>query len=286
MPAATDDEITMNKHCTNATFLVLALALGGCAEQPGTEPPEDNPFGEARVATINGAPLHASVFDAYAVARLQKSMDDLSDEERDGLLEEMVQFQLLAGAAVDAGLPGEPDIAIDLELQRLQTLSRLMATRHLDENPVTSIELQDAYEQNIDQLSGVQYKARHILLDQEAEATAIIGELDGGADFAQLAMERSTGPSGPNGGDLGWFSADTMVEPFANAVRSMEVGTYTREPVQTRFGWHVILLEEMEDRAPPGLEAVRADITSVVEQQKVEAFLNSLREQAEIVIGE
>ncbi|MDE0363708.1 MAG: peptidylprolyl isomerase, partial [Rhodospirillaceae bacterium] len=92
--------------------------------------------------------------------------------------------------------------------------------------------------------------------------------------------------SGPNGGDLGWFSADTMVEPFANAVRSMEVGTYTAEPVQTRFGWHVILLEEMEDRAPPGLEAVRADITSVVEQQKVEAFLDSLREQAEIVIGE
>ena len=276
----------MNKICTNATFLVLALALGGCAEQPGTEPPEANPFGEASVATINGAPLYASVFDAYAVARLQKSMDDLSDEERDGLLEEMIQFHLLAGAAIDTGLPGELDIAIDLELQRLQTLSRLMATRHLDENPVTSIELQDAYEQNIDQLSGVQYKARHILLDQEAEAAAIIGELDGGADFAQLAMERSTGPSGPNGGDLGWFSADTMVEPFANAVRAMEVGTYTPEPVQTRFGWHVILLEEMEDRAPPGLEAVRADITSVVEQQKVEAYLDSLREQAEIVIGE
>ena len=276
----------MNKICTNATFPVLALVLAGCAEQPDSEPPESNPFGEATVATINGAPLYASVFDAYSVARLQTSMDDLSDEERDGLLEEMIQFQLLAGAAIDAGLTGELDIAIDLELQRLQTLSRLMATRHLDENPVTAIELQDAYEQNIDQLSGVQYKARHIFLDQEEEAAAIIGELDGGADFAQLAMERSTGPSGPNGGDLGWFSADTMVEPFANAVRSMEVGTYTTEPVQTRFGWHVILLEEMEDRAPPGLEAVRADITSVVEQQKVEAFLNSLREQAEIVIGE
>lgn len=276
----------MNRYCTNATFLALALALGGCAEQQDSAVPAANPFGEARVATINGEPLHASVFDAYAVARLQKSMDDLSDEERDGLIEEMIQFQLLAGAAVDAGLPGELDIAIDLELLRLQTLSRLMATRHLDENPVTSIELQDAYEQNVDQLSGVQYKARHILLDQEAEATAIIRELGGGADFAQLAMERSTGPSGPNGGDLGWFSADTMVEPFANAIRSMEVGTYSQEPVQTRFGWHVILLEEMEDRAPPGLEAVRADITSVVEQQKVEAFLNSLREQAEIVIGD
>ena len=130
-------------------------------------------------------------------------MEDLSDEERDALIEEMIQFQLLAGAATDAGLTLEQDIAIDLELQRLQTLSRLMATRHLDENPITSLELQDAYEQNLDALSGVQYKARHILVDQEPEAVEIIGELQGGADFAQLAMERSTGPSGPNGGDLG-----------------------------------------------------------------------------------
>lgn len=273
----------MNKHYASAASLVLALVLGGCAEQPASAPPEVNPFGEDTVATINGAPLYASVFNAYAVARLQKSTEDLSDDERDALLEEMIQFQLLAGAATDAGLTQEQDIAIDLELQRLQILSRLMATRHLDENPVTSLELQDAYEQNIDQLSGVQYKARHILLDQESEAVAIIAELDGGADFAQLAMDRSTGPSGPNGGDLGWFSADTMVEPFANAVSAMEVGTFSQQPVQTRFGWHVILLEDMEDRRPPGLEAVRADITSLVEQQKVEAFLNSLRETAEII---
>lgn len=276
----------MNKHYASASSLVLVLVLGGCAEQPASAPQEVNPFGEATVATINGAPLYTSIFDAYAIARLQKPLEDLSDEERDALFEEMIQFQLLAEAAVDAGLPQEPDIAIDLELQRLQTLSRLMATRYLNENPVTSLELQGAYEQNIDQLSGVQYKARHILLDQESEAVAIIGELEGGADFAQLAMDRSTGPTGPNGGDLGWFSADTMVEPFANAVRTMEVGTFSRQPVQTRFGWHVILLEETEDRQPPGLEAVRADITSLVEQQKVEAYLNSLREAAEIVTDE
>ena len=273
----------MNKHYASASLLVLILVLGGCTEQPASAPAEVNPFGEATVATINGVPLYTSVFDAYSIARLQKSMPDLSDDERDALFEEMIQFQLLAGAAVDAGLTEEQDIAIDLELQRLQTLSRLMATRHLDENPVTALELQDAYEQNIDQLSGVQYKARHILVDLESEAVEIVGELQGGADFAQLAMDRSTGPSGPNGGDLGWFSSDTMVEPFANAVSSMEVGTFSQQPVQTRFGWHVILLEDMEDRQPPGLEAVRNDIQSLVEQQKVEAYLNSLREAAEIV---
>ena len=278
----------MNKLYASAISLLLALMLGGCAEteQPASEAAEANPFGEATVATINGTPIYATFFDAYATARLQQPAENLSDDDRDLLIEELIQFHLLAGAAIEEGLPQELDFAIEQEIQRLQMLSRAMATRYLDENPPTSIELQDAYEQNIDQLSGVQYKARHILVDQEAEAAAIIGELEGGADFAQLAMEHSTGPSGPNGGDLGWFSADTMVAPFSDAVVAMEVGTYSRQPVQTRFGWHVILLEELEDRAPPGLEAVRADITSVVEQQKVEAYLNSLRDAAEIVMGE
>ena len=274
----------MRKHRASTSSLLLVLVLGGCTDRPASAPAEVNPFGEDIVATIDGAPIYTTFFDAYAIARLQKPALELSDDERDALLEELIRFRLLAGEAVDSGLTRELDVAIELELQRLQMLSRIMATRHLDENPVTSIELQEAYERNIDQLSGVQYKARHILMDQESEAVAVIEELEGGADFAQLAMDRSTGPSGPSGGDLGWFSADGMVPPFADAVRAMEVGTFSQQPVQTRFGWHVILLEDVQDRQPPGLEAVRADIESLVEQQKIEAYLNSLREQAEIVI--
>ena len=276
----------MKKHHASTGSFLLVLLLGGCTDQPISAPAEVNPFGEDIVATVDGTPIYATFFDAYATARLQKSALELSDDEREALLEELIRFQLLAGAAVDSGLTREQDIAIELELQRLQMLSRIMATRHLDDNPVTSIELQEAYEQNIDQLSGVQYKARHILVDQESDAVAIIGELEGGADFAQLAMDRSTGPSGPSGGDLGWFSADGMVPPFADAVRAMEVGTFSLEPVQTRFGWHVILLEDVQDRQPPGLEAVRADIEALVEQERIEAYLNSLREQAEISFGD
>lgn len=276
----------MNMRHVSVSILISAVVLGACSEQPAPAPPEGNPFGEATVATINGSPIYASIFDAYANIRLQKSAEDLSDDEHDALLDEMIQFQLMTAAAVEAGLSLEQDIAIDLELQRLQTLSRILATRHLDENPVSEAELRETHEQNIDQLSGVQYKARHILLDQESEAADVIEQLQGGADFAQLAMDRSTGPSGPNGGDLGWFSADSMVAPFADAVRTMEVGTFSQQPVQTRFGWHVILLEDIEDQQAPGLDAVRADITSLVEQQKVEALLMSLRDAAVITIGD
>jgi len=218
--------------------------------------------------------------------RLQKNVDDLSDDERDGLIEELIQFYLMANAATNAGISQEQDVVVDLELQRLQTLSRLMASRHLEENPPSETELQTAYEQNIQRLSGTQYKARHILLDEESEAIEVIEELHGGADFQELATARSTGPSGPNGGDLGWFSADTMVPPFAQAVSSMETGTFSEEPVRTRFGWHIILLEDTLDSQPPGLEAVRADITNFVEQRKIEDLLNSLGAESIIDIGD
>ena len=262
----------------------MSSASVGCSQEEQSESQAPNLFGEASVATINGQPIYASLFERYATTRLQKASEDLSDNERTALIEELIQFYLMANAAEDAGISQEQDVAINFELQRLQTLSRLMATRHLEGNPPSETELQIAYEQNIERLSGVQYKARHILLDSEDGAAAVIAELGGGADFQELAVARSTGPSGPNGGDLGWFSAETMVPPFAQAVSSMEVGTFSETPVQTRFGWHVILLEDTVDQEPPGLDAVRADITGVVEQRKIEEFLDSLRDTAVVVV--
>ena len=216
------------------------------------------------------------------MARLQKDAGDLTDEEHDELLEELVQFYLMAGAAVDAGLTQEENVAVDLEIQRLQSLSRVMATRHLQNNPISDSALQVAYEENLPSLSGLQYKARHILLADEAEALTVIEELQQGGDFEQLAIERSTGPSGPSGGDLGWFSADTMVPPFAEAVVTMETGTFSEAPVQTRFGWHVILLEDVVDQQPPGIEAVRAELTNFLEQRAIEEFVNGLKDGATI----
>ncbi len=266
--------------------IVLALglaAIAGCSQESATEV---DPLGEGRVATVNGAPIQDGLFGFYSLGRLQKESEFLTDDEYDALLEELIEFRLLARAAEQQGLIEEGELAAQLEIQKLQALARAMATNYLDENPVTEAELQLAYQQNLDALSGPQYKARHILVDAEEEATAIIGELAQGADFQELAQTRSTGPSGPSGGDLGWFSPDTMVAPFAEAVREMEIGTYTTEPVATRFGWHVILLEDFAQQEPPGLDAVRDEIQSFVEQRKVAEYLQELREAADVTIGE
>ncbi len=276
----------MNMRSNNFRIVAISLLLVGCSqgEQPEAQAP--NILEEASVATIDGQPIYTSLFERYAITRLQKASEDLSDNERTALIEELIQFYLMANAAEDAGISQEQDVVVNFELQRLQTLSRLVASRHLEANPPSETELQIAYEQNVERLSGVQYKARHILLDSEDEAAAVIEELGAGTDFQELAIARSTGPSGPNGGDLGWFSSDTMVPPFAQAVSAMEVGTFSETPVQTRFDWHVILLEDTVDQEPPGLDAVRADITGVVEQRQIEEYLDSLRDSAVVIVEE
>jgi peptidyl-prolyl cis-trans isomerase C len=256
------------------------IGLVGCASDDPT-PGASSTAGPVMV-TVDGKPISEALFSYYSRSRAQKEPTDLSQEEHDALLEELVQLVLLSNAADSAGLAGDPDFAAELELQRLQTVARKQISEQLDADPATEAELEQAYEANLEQFAGVQYKARHILVEEESEAREIIAELERGADFQELARTRSTGPSGPNGGDLGWFSADRMVPPFAAAVRSMQVGSYTNEPVQTRFGWHVILLEDKSDGRAPGLEAVREDVTNIVQQEKVQSYLEDLREKAKI----
>ena len=126
--------------------------------------------------------------------------------------------------------------------------------------------------------------ARHILLASEEDAQAVIEELAGGADFAELAKERSTGPSGPNGGDLGYFRESQMVPEFAEAAFAMEVGTSSETPVQTQFGWHVILLEDTRDGTPPPFDDVKDRLKMLLANQKLQLHIEEIKKSASIEI--
>ncbi len=260
----------------------VILLIGCTPEAPAQS--ETNYLGEGTVATVNGKPVHESVFRAYALGRTQMNADELNEEQREAVLDEVVQLYVLADSAETAGLQKERNIAAQLEIQRLNLLARSQISRYQEQNPITELELREAYDANVEELSGPQYKALHILVNEQAEAEAIIAALDGGADFATQAKEKSTGPSGPNGGDLGWFEAGTMVPPFAEAVRGMTKGTYTKTPVQTRFGYHVILLEDVKEGEAPGLDAVRDKLTNTAIQQKIQTYVEGLKEAATITM--
>ena len=128
--------------------------------------------------------------------------------------------------------------------------------------------------------SGTEYKARHILVKEESEALDVIAKLEAGADFAELAEEFSTGPSGPRGGDLGWFPAAQMVKPFGDALPGIELGTYGKTPVQTQFGWHVILVEETRKAE---FEQVAAKLREQLTTDQVNSFLERVKSKAQIV---
>ena len=119
-------------------------------------------------------------------------------------------------------------------------------------------------------------------MNEEAEAIDLIAKLEGGADFAALAQEFSTGPSGPKGGDLGYFGRGQMVPDFEAAAFELEIGTFTSRPVQTQFGWHVIKLEDKRTQPAPSLDEMRSQIAQGLSQQALARLIEELRKDAEI----
>ena len=221
--------------------------------------------------------VEAKVLELYIQNRARGTQGEISAEQREQFRTEVADLFLLAEEAEAAGLDEDPEVAAQIKLQRMSTLASALAGNYLEENPPTDAELRAEYSAQVAGYQPQQYKARHILLETEDEAQAVIAQLDEGADFAELAQEKSTGPSGPNGGDLGWFPPDSMVEPFSDAVVALENGNYTSEPVQTQFGWHVILREDSRETEAPSFEEVKERLKPVVEQKKLQSYLDGLR---------
>lgn len=230
------------------------------------------------VRTINGVDIDSSIVDFYIETRTQQLPDQVSAEERSALLDELVDIYLITTQERANEIAADPRVVAQAELQYRGLLAQAVAADFLVNNVATDEEIFDEYTNQIELQPPKQYKARHILVETQSDAVAIIAELDEGADFEELAKTRSTGPTGPNGGDLGWFSPERMVEPFSNAVVALEDGSYSEEPVQTQFGWHVILREESRDNEPPPLESVRDTIKQRVEQTKLQRYIESLRD--------
>jgi peptidyl-prolyl cis-trans isomerase C len=259
--------------------LALALVLGttGIA-QAAPEKPEPR-----TLVKVNGEAVKETHFLIY---RAQRGGNDkqLDQQAQLGLLNELVNTVMIAQAAAERGLDQHPELLAAMEIARYRILAEAAVEQHLKDNPVTDQELSKAYQAKYGDNKLTEYKARHILLKTEDEAKAVIADLDKGGDFIALAKEKSTGPSGANGGDLGWFGQGSMVKPFGDAVAEMKKGSHSAKPVQTRFGWHVIKLEDSRDQAPPKLEEVKAELTQQLNRQKLAAYVQGIRAKADVQI--
>ena len=227
--------------------------------------------------TVNGVDVDSSVVDIYIESRTQQPVEQTTSADRSKWIDELKDIYLLTTQARVDELAEEPRVQAQLELQKRGLLAQVAAGDFLDRNQATEEEILAEYATQMELAPAQQFKARHILVEAQSSAAELITQLDDGADFQELAKSESTGPSGPNGGDLGWFAPNQMVKPFSDAVALLKDGEYTKTPVQTQFGWHVILREESRDAEPPTLESVRDVIKQRVEQRKLQEYLEQLR---------
>ncbi len=199
------------------------------------------------------------------------------------LLNELVNNFMVANSKQGRELATDPEVAAALEVARARLVAQAFVRTQLDGAPVDEAQLRALYDAEYAS-AGKEFKARHILLENEEDAKAVIVELDGGADFATLASDRSTGPSKSVGGDLGWFEADQMVSEFSEATKLLADGSYSKTPVKTRFGWHVILREESRELPPPDFETVKPQLEKQIQQQKIADAIGTIRENTRIEV--
>jgi peptidyl-prolyl cis-trans isomerase C len=255
---------------TLGTALSLCVALPVCAQ--------DAPGVDTVVATVGGTDITLGHMIALR-ERLPQQYSQLPDAALfDGLLAQLINQEALAQRA--EGGSARVDLVLDNERRALVANGILQS---IAESAVTEEAIAQAYDDAYgDAGPTTEWNASHILLETEEEAAAVKEELDAGGDFAGLARERSTGPSAPNGGSLGWFGPGMMVPPFEETVAALQPGEVS-DPFQTDFGWHVAKLNEVRASDAPSLEEVHEEIAAQVQQQALEAAVAAATDGVEVV---
>ncbi|WP_282602014.1 peptidylprolyl isomerase [Paracoccus sp. PARArs4] len=257
----------MFRPTLKAAFVALPLMAAAAQAQDA----------DTVVATVDGQDITLGQMIVMRQSVQDPAMAGMPAEALwDTLLDQLVRQAAVAGAAEDT-----PMLRAQQELQARNTAATAFVGQMAEAEP-SDEELQAAYDKLFAEAEAVkEYNAAHILVETEEEAKDLKAQLDDGAEFGDLAEQHSTGPSGPNRGDLGWFAADQMVPPFAEAVAAMEPGAIS-DPVQTDFGWHVIKLNETRMQEAPTLDEVRGELAQMVRREKVEAEIERIAGEAEV----
>ena len=277
------------RNLKTALLLGATIALGTTA---CTKPADDaakpaSPAASAEKAsptlvTVNGKAINSQMLDTFLQAVTGKPAAEATKEQKDALLDQLVNMTLAAQAAEKDGLAATPEVQARLDLLHMQILAEAASEKYVKSHPVSDDEVKAAYDSEVANMPK-EYNARHILVEKKETADAIIKQLQAGGDFAKIAKAQSKDPgSAAKGGDLGWFSAQTMVKPFADALAKLEKGATTTEPVQTEYGFHVIRLEDVRAPTAPGFEDVKEQVKMFAQRKKLQTYLDDLRKTAKI----
>lgn len=273
----------------------LSLLLGGCllavSVNTLTAASEGEPQAPASTAppgalvTVNGRTITQILYSAYHRSRQQGQPTAAENQQQQlAILNELVNFVLLEQDAVAKKLDENPSVAAQLELGRSRLLASAAIAEYLRSQNISDSELQQTYEQELKENPLMEYKLRHILLDSQQEAEAVIESLNKGEDFSSLAQSKSNDASAKTEGDLGWLSAGQMDPAVQQAVEQMDDGSYSETPVKSDFGWHILLLEKSRQIPQPSFAEVRASLLQKKQQALLAGYIQELRSNANLVV--
>jgi len=275
--------MTFIKSAVILASAAALFALSACNQAKDAVAPAAEAAKSPTVATVNGTPITQRTIDMIVQQGAGSGRPD-TPESRAAIVDQLALQMVVAQEAVKKGLDKTPEVTEQLDTLRQSVLAGAYVQDFVKTNPVTDDMLKAEYERIKATVTGTEYKARHILVEKEAEAKGIIATLNKNpAAFAKLAAEKSKDPgSKVKGGDLGWFDAKGMVPEFGAALAKLEKGKFTEEPVKTQFGYHVILLEDTRPVEAPPLEAVKPQLSQQLQQQNVRKQLDALKAAAKI----
>lgn len=229
-------------------------------------------------AIVNGRPITDLSIDNVA----EQISASGQPADRENILDELINLEILTQQAERLGLDQSPDVAASLQLQYTQTMANAYLAQQGANMTFSEEDLRAEYDAQSASVDRAEFRASHILLETREEAQTMIEELAAGKSFEDLAREFSVDPASENGGDLGWFQASTMIPEFAAAVAEMEVGDTSSEPVQSDYGFHVILLNERRDAALPDFESVRSGLSNLAVRKALARHVEELRAAADV----
>ena len=258
----------MKKQMLSAATAVLALMAAPAFAQ--------------NIAVVNGKPVPSSRVEVLK-QQVERSGRPVTPDVLAQIKEELVAREIFMQEAKKRGLDATDDYKNQIELARQTILIRELFADFQKKNPVTDADIQAEYDKFVAANGGKEYRARHILVEKEDEAKALIADIKKGAKFEDLAKKASKDPgSGANGGDLDWAAAGSYVPEFSGAMVKLDKGQMTDTPVKSQFGYHIIRVDDVREAQLPKLEEVKPQISQQLQQQKLSTYQEGLRSKAKI----
>lgn len=272
-------QIAGKQYLTRATLIASLFVAATALAQDGA-----NQDRSPVIAVVNGVELTQADFISFVNTRIGEQARNvrLNQQQLSLLLSEYINRELIFQDALAHGLDKAPEVATEIENHRRNVIASY-AVRQLIEKPIPNEEIERAYKKMMSKPVR-EYRARHILLGSEQRARELITALEHGAAFDQLAKENSMDVTAEQGGELGWVSSEQMVEPIRSAMLEMRKGSWSRTPVKSDFGWHILRVEDTRIIPPPPIEDVREELMRRLHNRNISEYIAGLRDNSEIEI--